>query len=108
VQWRTDDESPVFERQRAAKLVTASGIAGDELLPLHPGCSVKFKKIDGAAGTSNKTVQRRAHRHPAIVQRQCAAEAITCNGIGRPYFVPLHPGDAVKLEKVHCAPRTSR
>jgi hypothetical protein len=108
VQWRTDDESPVFERQCAAKLVTASGIAGDELLPLHPGCSVKFKKINGATGTSNETVQRHADRQPAIVQRNCAAKTIACNGIGRTYFIPLHPGDAVKLEKVHCAAWTSR
>jgi len=108
MQWRADDESLVFERQCATKLVTASGIAGDELLPLHPGCSVKFKKINGAAGTSNETVQRHANRQPAIIQRDCAAEAIACNSIGRPYFIPLHPGDAVKLEKVHCAAWTSR
>jgi hypothetical protein len=100
MQWRSDDESLTGKRQCATEAIAGDRIACYELLALRPGRAVKLKKIDGSAETAGNAMQWRPNRKPAIVQRQCAAEAISGNRVASGHFVPLHPGNAIEFEEI--------
>ncbi len=46
VQWCTDRQPAIVQRQRAAKTVTGDGIGADQFLALHPGDAVEGEDID--------------------------------------------------------------